>query len=245
MKKPIPKLLGNIISRVLMAGIGVVALYVLVYAIPKLVSLVQALMESGSSIGPEYMPLVVSAFVSALSLVPIFIGLAMAEINKNPLEGSKKLRGSFSAATIIALITVIIVVVNYIITIGADHIGELTPTIIMAVVELIVAIVNAVMNKKNASSPVLMIISTLLVGFLSYYLYGLGVYFYITTGLLVALALFLLLTDFEGNKAKVEQPQVKSGPAIAEADDEKEKGDAPKAKRKFWTERGMCFSNEE
>ena len=245
MKKPIPKLLGNIISRVLMGGIGIVAIYVLVYAIPQLVSLTQALIESGSSIGPEYIPLIVSAYVSVLSLVPIFIGLAMAEINKNPLEGSKKLRGSFSAATIIALITVITIIVYYIIAVGADRIGELTPTIIMAVAALIVAIVNAVMNKKNASSPILMIISTLLVGFLSYYLYGLSVFFNITAGLLVALAIFLLLTDFEGNNAKVEQPQVKSGPAIAEADDEKEKGDAPKAKRKFWTERGMYFSNEE
>ena len=107
------------------------------------------------------------------------------------------------------------------------------------------SIVNLAMNKKAADNPALMIISTLFVGYFAYYMYGLSIYFYITLGLLVVLALFLLLTDFEGNNAKVEQPQVKSGPAIAEADDEKEKGDAPKAKRKFWTERGMYFSNEE
>lgn len=243
MKKPIPKLLGNIVCRILMAGIGVVAIYTLTKTIPALVDFIGMLSSSGSSIGPEYIPLIVSIFVSVLSLIPIFIGVAAAEINKNPLQGAKKLRKSFSIATFVALITVITIVIYSLVS-GID-VGSMTPTIIMAVVALISAIVNLTMNKKGSDNPVLMIISTLLVGFMSFYLYGLNVFFYITAGILVVLAVFLLLTDFEDNSVKVEQPQVKSGPAIAEADDEKEKADAPKQKRRFWTENGMCFSNEE
>ena len=242
MKKPIPKLLGNIISRILMGGIGIVAIYSLVQVIPQIINFFDS-MSHGGSMSPTMIPYLVIIFAGVLSLIPVFIGVIAAEINRNPAKGACALRKSFSIATFVGLVsTVTLIVLHFT---GSAIIEQLVLSIVLAVLALVLSIANLAMNKKAADNPALMIISTLFVGYFAYYMYGLSIYFYITIGLLVVLALFLLLTDFEGNNAKVEQPQAKSGPAIAEADDEKEKGDAPKAKRKFWTERGMYFSNEE
>ena len=242
MKKPIPKLLGNIISRVLMGGIGVVAIYSLAQVIPPIINFFDS-MSHGGSMSPAMIPYLVVIFAGVLSLIPVFIGVIVAEINRNPAKGACALRKSFSIATFVGLVsTVTLIILHFT---GSAIIEQLVLSIVLAVLALVLSIVNLAINKKAADNPALMIISTLFVGYFAYYMYGLSIYFYITLGLLMVLAIFLLLTDFEGNNAKVEQPQVKSGPAIAEADDEKEKGDAPKAKRKFWTERGMYFSNEE
>ena len=241
--KRFPRIPGIVICRLLIAVIGITSIYTLVRIIPSLISMFDALDSISQEQLPMFIPLIASSFLGAFSIVPIVIGMIVAEIRKVPDQGARTLRNSFSFAAMFAAAAALVLIVCHFV--GIVLVEQLVLSIVLLVFALVLAIANPLVNKKSVEKPVLVAFSTVFVGYLAYYLYGFSVYFYITNAALVLLTVFLLITDFEGNKAKVEQPQVKSGPAIAEADDANEKGDAPKAKRKFWTERGMCFSNEE